>query len=197
MIAFLKGKLAYKDPAYVIVDVNGVGYEVKISLSTYTEIKEQTDVMLYTYMHVREDAQILYGFSTTSEKEIFTTLISVNGVGTATGIMILSTLNPLEIKQAIVNNDVATIQSVKGIGAKTAQRLVLELKDKVLKSVNEEQLNILSTSHNTIKKEALSALTTLGLSRNQAEKAITKLLKKSEADITVEEVIKAVLKSAY
>ena len=197
MIAYLNGKLYKKDPAYVIIDVNGVGYEVKISLSTYAFIKELDSCLLHTYLHVREDAQILYGFYETSEKEIFTTLISVNGVGSATALMILSTLSTEEIKSAIVNNDVATIQSVKGIGAKGAQRIILELKDKLTKLVTEDQLNILSPSHNTIKSEALSALTTLGIAKNVAEKAIQKLLKTSDKDMKVEEIIKAVLKSSY
>ncbi len=196
MIAYLNGKLYKKDPAYVIMDVNGVGYEVKISLSTYSDIKNEDNYLLHTYMHVREDAQILYGFSNLEEKDIFLTLLSVNGVGAATGLMILSTLNSAEIKHAIVNNDIATIQSVKGIGLKSAQRIILELKDKVLKSTSEDQLNILSPSHNTIRKEALSALTTLGFAKNAAEKAIDRLLKKSDKDLSVEEVIKAVLKSA-
>ena len=197
MIAYLNGKLYKKDPAYIIIDVNGVGYEVKISLSTYAQIKEMDTCLIHTYLHVREDAQILYGFYETSEKEIFTTLISVNGVGTSTALMILSTLSSEEIKRAIVNNDSATIQSVKGVGEKGAKRIILELKDKLSKTFSEEQLNILSPSHNTIKNEALSALTTLGISKIMAEKAIDKILKNSSETPKVEELIKSVLKSAY
>lgn len=197
MIAYLKGKLAYKDPTHVIIEVQGIGYEVKISLHTYTALGEREDCRLFTYLHIKEDAHTLYGFQELSEKKMFLDLISINGVGPGTGLMILSSLNPDELQQAIVHEEVKTIQGVKGIGAKTAQRIILELKDKMKKG---ESPYISSTnaapSHNTVRSEALSALVTLGINRGVAEKNLDTILKKHQGMITLEELIKLALKNS-
>ncbi|MBS9522961.1 Holliday junction branch migration protein RuvA [Litoribacter ruber] len=198
MIAYLKGKLAYKDPTFVIIDVNGIGYEVKISLTTYSKIKDEEQILLLTYLHVKEDAQVLYGFKEEAEKKLFLLLISISGVGPNTGLMILSSLHSEELEYAIANGDHQTIQRVKGVGAKTAQRIVLELKDKIKRDALGDA-PITGTgflnSGNKIKKEALQALITLGFPKATAEKNIDKILKKTGPDISLEELIKASLKS--
>ncbi|MFY0592894.1 Holliday junction branch migration protein RuvA [Roseivirga sp.] len=197
MYAYLKGKLAHKDPTYVIIDVGGVGYEVKISLHTFSRIKDQENVQLFTHFHVKEDIQALFGFADPREKEVFLHLVSISGVGPSTGLMVLSSLNPQEVEQAILSEDVRTIQSVKGIGAKTAQRIILELKDKIGKDAESGDLiNIPASGQNTIRKEALAALVTLGINKAAAQKGIDKILKDSAADISLEELIKLALKAA-
>ena len=197
MFAYLKGKLAHKDPTYVIIDVGGIGYEVKISLHTFSKIKDQENVQLFTHFHVKEDAQILFGFSDTHEKQVFLHLISISGVGPSTGLMVLSSLNPEEVEHAILSEDVRTIQGVKGIGAKTAQRIILELKDKVGKDTGSgDLLNIPTSNKNTIRNEALAALVTLGINKVAAQKGIDKILKDSAQDISLEELIKLALKAA-
>ena len=196
MISYVKGKLAYKDPAYVVIDVNGIGYSIGISLNTFSAIGNNENIKLHTYFHVKEDIQALYGFYEESEREVFKALISISGIGPKSALIVLSTLDPEELKQAILMEDAKTIQSVKGIGAKTAQRVVLELKDKVGKMDAQGTLNISPNTYNTTKEEALSALTTLGIAKSSAEKAIDKFLKQSGGDTSVEEIIKAVLKSA-
>lgn len=196
MIAFIEGKIAEKDPTFVIIDINGVGYEMKISLTTYTVIKEKDSYKLHTYLHVREDAQILFGFAEKEEKKLFLNLISISGVGPNTGLMVLSSLSATEIKSAIVNGDAKTIQSVKGIGAKTAQRIILELKDKIAKEFDGETMQVFPENrHNTIRDEALSALVTLGFNKNVAEKSIDRVLKNSKEPVSLEELIKLTLKS--
>jgi len=197
MIAYLSGKLAFKDPTYVIIDVGGVGYQVKISLQTYSKIKDEEQIRLLTFLHIKEDAHTLYGFKEESEKKLFLLLISINGVGPNTGLMILSSLSTEEIEHAILSGDVATIQAVKGIGVKTAQRIILELKDKVGKQGNGETptpLGFLKTS-NKIREEALQALITLGFPKTVAEKNITLVLKKTDGEISLEDLIKASLKT--
>ena len=194
MIAFLKGRLAHKEATYVILEVHGVGYRVFISLNTYTAIKNEEACTLFTHFHVKEDAQLLYGFTQTSEKYTFQQLISISGVGPSTALMVLSTLSSSELKNAIVSDDVKTIQSVKGIGAKTAQRIILELKDKIIKEGIEPTENI-GVSSNRVRDEALTALITLGFSKNIAEKSLAKVFKTADQDITLEEVIKKALKA--
>lgn len=196
MIDFVKGKLAHKDPAYVVIDVNGIGYRVGISLNTFSAIGGDENIKLHTYFHVKEDIQALYGFYEEGEREVFKALISISGIGPTSALVVLSSLNPDELKQAILMEDVKTIQSVKGIGAKTAQRVVLELKDKVAKLGVQGSLNISPNTYNTTRDEALSALVTLGVAKSSAEKAVDKYLKQQGGEATVEEVIKAVLKSA-
>lgn len=196
MIAFLKGKLAHLDPTFVIIDVNGVGYHVHISLQTFAAIKEQENVKLFTHLAIREDAHVLFGFSNEAEKKIFQQLISVNGVGPNTAIVMLSYLNTQELKSAIIREDAATLQAVKGIGGKTAQRVIIELRDKLKKEGLEETSAFSSSEHNTLRREALSALLTLGLPKAAAEKSVDAILKKSGNTITLEDLVKQALKNA-
>lgn len=197
MFAYLKGKLAHQDPTFVIIDIHGVGYEVKISLNTYSQIKDKESIHLFTHFHVKEDAQTLFGFADTREKEIFLHLLSISGVGPSTGLMVLSSLNPEEVEEAILQEDVRTIQGVKGIGAKTAQRIILELKDKIARSgMTGDSINIPTSSKNTIRNEALAALVTLGINKTAAQKSIEQILKSSTDEIRLEDVIKQALKVA-
>ncbi|HEY5751453.1 MAG TPA: Holliday junction branch migration protein RuvA [Chryseolinea sp.] len=197
MIAFLKGRLVQRDPTHVIVDVNGVGYLLHISLQTFSEIKEQEHIMLHTHLSIREDAHVLFGFSSETEKKLFQQLVSVNGVGPSTAIVMLSYMNSQELKSAIVREDAAALQSIKGIGGKTAQRVIIELKDKLKKeSWDETQPSISVSPHNTLRKEALSALLTLGLPKAAAEKSVDTVLKKSGNTITLEDLVKQALKNA-
>ena len=197
MIAFLKGRLVQRDPTFVVVDVQGVGYQLQISLQTFSEIKEQENVMLYTHLNIREDAHVLFGFSSLTEKKLFQQLISVNGVGPSTAIIMLSYLNSNELKTAIVREDAASLQAIKGIGGKTAQRVIIELKDKLKKESWEESQPAISLGpHNTMRNEALSALLTLGLPKAAAEKSVDTVLKKSGNTITLEDLVKQALKTA-
>ncbi|MBW3469918.1 Holliday junction branch migration protein RuvA [Arthrospiribacter ruber] len=198
MIAYLKGKLVHKDPTFVIIDISGVGYLVKISLQTYTKIKDEEHIMLLTYLHIKEDAHTLYGFKEEAEKKLFLNLTSISGVGPSTGLMILSSLSAEELETAIVSEDYRTIQNVKGVGAKTAQRIVLELKDKIKKESFSDSPQMTAgfiKSNNKIKEEALQALITLGFPKASAEKNIAAVLKKTGTDISLEELIKASLKT--
>lgn len=198
MIDYLRGKLVFKDPTFVIIDVNGIGYHVKISLQTYIEIKDEEQIKLLTFLHIKEDAHTLFGFKQEDEKRLFLLLLSINGVGPSTGLMILSSLSSSEIEQAILAGDVATIQHVKGIGAKTAQRIILELKDKVGKGGSEGSSAPLGflKSGNKIREEALQALITLGFPKAAAEKNIAAILKKTTGEISLEDLIKASLKTS-
>jgi holliday junction DNA helicase RuvA len=197
MIDYLNGKLVHKDPTYVLLDVGGIGYHVNISLQTYSKIRDEEQLRLLTFLHIKEDAHTLYGFKEAHEKRLFLLLISINGVGPNTGLMILSSLSSEEIEQAILSGDVTTIQGVKGIGTKTAQRIILELKDKVGKSTSGETaapLGFLQGS-NKIREEALQALITLGFPKAVAEKNLSLVLKKSGGNLSLEELIKASLKT--
>jgi len=192
MIAHIKGRLIEKTPTYVVIDCNGVGYELKISLNTYSSLGDSEVCSLFTHFVVREDAQLLYGFKETSERELFRLLISVSGVGSATAMMILSSLSPNETKQAIMNSDVNTLKSVKGIGAKSAERIIIDLRDKIGKVDGSSTIS--NPLNNTVKEEALSALVMLGFAKNSAEKALDKIISIGE-ELTVEELIKRTLKS--
>lgn len=192
MIAFIKGRLIEKNPTHVIIDVNGVGYYIMISLNTYSTIGEEELLKLHTQLIIREDAHLLYGFSSESEKRLFQLLISVSGVGAATALMVLSAGDVEEIQEALLSGNVAWFKGVKGIGPKSAQRIIIDLKDKVAKENIES--NNSTAVNNTTKEEALSALVLLGFNRSQAEKTITNILK-SNPNIEVEEVIKLALKS--
>jgi len=197
MIAFLKGKLVHRDPTFVIVEVQGVGYQLQISLQTFSEIKEQENVMLHTHLNIREDAHVLFGFSSQAEKKLFQQLISVSGVGPSTAIIMLSYMNSNELKSAIVREDAASLQAIKGIGGKTAQRVIIELRDKLKKESWEETQPAISLGlHNTMRNEALSALLTLGLPKAAAEKSVDTVLKKSGNTITLEDLVKQALKNA-
>ncbi|RYY53673.1 MAG: Holliday junction branch migration protein RuvA [Chitinophagaceae bacterium] len=191
MIAFLKGDFVMKSPAMVHIDVQGVGYEVQISLNTYTRIQAMEKGMLYTLLIVREDAHILYGFADPAEKEMFQLLLGVSGVGASTARMMLSSMKPEEVARAIVNSEVRALEAVKGIGKKTAERIVLELKDKLGKQSLES--NIPSLKNNSLQQDALNALTALGINRVAAEQALKKV-NVPASDTPVEEIIKAALR---
>jgi Holliday junction DNA helicase RuvA len=196
MIAYIKGKLVQKDPTHVIIESNGIGYQIQISLNTYGEIKDREDICLQTVQIIREDAHLLYGFGSMNEKFMFQQLVSVNGIGPGTAIMALSALPPEELRSAIIAESVTTLQAIKGIGAKTAQRLILELKDKLRKDQSEATSIPGSAPHNSIRTEALSALVTLGISRVAAEKTIDSILKKSGNNLSLEDLVKIALKNA-
>ncbi|TGE09859.1 Holliday junction branch migration protein RuvA [Hymenobacter fodinae] len=200
MIAYLDGKLAYKDAALAIIDITGVGYEVRISLATYSKLPAEGEkTKIYTYQHIKEDGQTLYGFLDPNEKALFMQLISVSGIGPGTGIVMVSSMSVGEIRQAIVQEDVRSIQSIKGVGPKTAQRVVLELKDKLRKDELLAKAGIdtvpLARAHNTNRAEALAALVTLGFARAAAEKTLDQIQHKHGNDLSVEELIKFALKS--
>ncbi|MFV0144201.1 Holliday junction branch migration protein RuvA [uncultured Empedobacter sp.] len=191
MITQLRGKLIEIYPTNAVIDCNGVGYWVNISLNTYSTLEHEEAVTIFTHLIVREDAHILYGFATKEEREIFQKLISVNGVGPASGMMIISTLSSKEIVTAIATEDAKLLQSVKGIGAKTAQRIIIDLKDKLDQSLI---LDVNSTSvKNKSKNEALSALEVLGIPKKSAEKIMDKILQ-DQPDADVEFLVKETLK---
>ena len=192
MITHIAGKLVEKNPTDVIIDCNGIGYFINISLHTFSKIPDQEHIKLYTYFQVREDAHTLYGFSSLAEREIFRLLISVSGIGTNTARTMLSSLTPTQVKEAIASEDVAVIQSVKGIGSKTAQRVIIELKDKVLKVYDIDE-SVMSPN-NTNRDEALSALEVLGFAKKQSERVVDKILK-TQYDAAVETIIKEALKN--
>jgi len=191
MITHIKGKLVEKNPTEVIIDCNGVGYFLNISLHTFSQIGNEESLQLYTHLQVKEDSHTLFGFKERSEREIFRLLLSVSGIGASTARTMLSSLAPSQIKDAIAHADVASIQSVKGIGAKTAQRVILDLKDKVLKLGDVSEVS--SISGNTNKDEALSALETLGFNRKGAQKVVDSLIK-NDPSLSVEDIIKLALK---
>ena len=190
MITQIKGKLVEKNPTQVVVDCNGIGYEVNISLYTFSSLSSDENIKLFTHLQIREDAHILYGFFTVLERAVFRLLISVSGIGTSTARTMLSSLTPAEIQQAIGTEDVATIQGVKGIGLKTAQRVIIELKDKIKSLQGTDEIPIFKS--NTIKEETLSALEVLGYSRKASEKVVDKLIQ-GDPDSSVEELIKSAL----
>ena len=192
MIAQIKGRLIEKTPTYVIIDCSGVGYEIHISLNTYSGIGDDELCALYTHFVVREDAQLLYGFKETSERQLFRLLISVSGVGASTAMMILSSLSPNDTMHAILTGDVSTLKSVKGIGAKSAERIIIDLRDKISKVENSGGISL--SQSNTVKDEALSALVMLGFNKSSAEKALNKIIS-SGKELTLEELIKRTLKS--
>lgn len=191
MIAQLQGKLVEKNHTDIIIDCNGVGYFVEISLHTYGLIPDSDYVKVFTHMIVREDAHKLYGFIEKSERELFKMLISVSGIGSNTARVMLSSLEPQVLAQAIATGDLRTIQGVKGIGLKTAQRVIIDLKDKILTVLSETEISTFTS--NTGKEEALSALETLGYLRKQSQKVVDKILS-AEPDATVERIIKEALK---
>ena len=190
MITQLKGKLVEKYPTHLVIDCHGVGYEVNISLYTFGQIKKEDSIKLYTHLQIREDAHLLYGFITELERAIFRLLISVSGIGTSTARTMLSSLTPKDVQNAILTDDIDRIKSVKGIGLKTAQRVIIELKDKIknLQGIDE----IYQKSNNTNKEETLSALEVLGYSRRNSEKVIDNLIL-GDPERSVETLIKLAL----
>ena len=187
MISHINGKLVEKTPTYVVIDCNGVGYKLNISLQTYSAIQTE-NCKLLTHLAVKEDSHTLYGFFTSEERDLFRQLISVSGVGPSTARMILSTYSAEEIVNYIITADVTALQNVKGIGGKTAQRIIIDLKDKVGKG--KETSDLLFTQDNTIKEEALSALLALGFTKKVAYKKMEQVMKNNEGEITVEDLVR-------
>jgi Holliday junction DNA helicase RuvA len=192
MITHIQGKLVEKTPTHVIIDCSGIGYFVNISLHTFSQIPDQEAIKVFTHLQVKEDSHTLYGFISSSEREIFRLLISVSGIGANTARTMLSSLTPKQIREGIAVGDVALIQSVKGIGLKTAQRVIIDLKDKVLKIYDIDETSL--TQNNTNKDEALSALEVLGFMKKQSERILEKIVV-SSPDATVESIIKEALKN--
>lgn len=193
MIAFIRGNFVHKTPAVVHVEANGVGYELQISLNTYSAIQSLEKGMLFTHLSIREDAHILYGFSDIVEKELFLHLLSVSGVGAATARMMLSSVKPDELVIAIATGNTKLLESIKGIGKKSAERIVLELRDKLSKS--RLDVNITSTTYNSVEQDALNALMALGIARAAGEQAVQKVIKAEPGLSLVEEIIKKALKT--
>lgn len=193
MYAYIDGKLTFKGPTYVVIEAGGVGYHIHISLNTYALLPATERCKLYTWLHVKEDGHTLYGFFEEGERRLFLHLISVSGIGPNTGRMILSSITPSEIQAAIVKGDVPLIQRIKGIGPKSAQRMILELQDKLKKEGPDSLISI--PVNNTAKDEALSALVMLGFNKNTAEKTLDAAIKGSEENLSVERLIKIALKS--
>lgn len=192
MYAYISGKLAFKNPAYVVVETGGVGYHIHISLNTFSQLNDES-VKLFTWLHVKEDAHTLYGFAEEGERRLFLHLISISGIGPNTARMMLSSITPDEIQAAIVDGNVSLIQRIKGIGPKSAQRIILELQDKLRKEGPDTLTRVVVNK--TVKDEALTALVTLGFTRNVAEKVLDQEIKRSGEELTVEQLIKFALKS--
>jgi holliday junction DNA helicase RuvA len=193
MIAFVRGQFIHKSPALVLVDVNGVGYELQISLNTYIQIQKLEKGILYTHLHIREDAHVLFGFFEEAEKELFLQLIGVSGVGAATARMMLSSMKPDELTRAIIQGNTRQLEGIKGIGKKSAERIILELRDKLGKLRSTP--NISPLIDNTLEQDALNALVTLGIPRTTGEQAIQKVLKAEPNLNAVEDIIKKALKT--
>ncbi|WP_396632215.1 Holliday junction branch migration protein RuvA [Maribacter sp. R86514] len=192
MIHHLRGKLVEKNPTHVIIECGGVGYFVNISLNTFSKLPEQENISVFTHLQVKEDSHTLFGFVEKSEREIFRLLLSVSGIGSSIARTMLSSMSPSQVRDAIANGDVASIKAVKGIGAKTAQRVILDLRDKVLKVYDIDELSL--STNNTNKDEALSALEVLGFARKQSERVVDKVLGQ-DASLSVEDIIKLALKN--
>jgi Holliday junction DNA helicase RuvA len=192
MYEFIKGKLVEKNPGYAVVEAGGIGYLLNISIHTYSLLKEDEACILYTHLVVREDDMLLYGFAEPGERELFRQLISVSGVGVSTARMILSSLSPEEVYEAIASGDAALLQRVKGIGGKTAQRIIIDLKDKVSRELIPHEKS--GFMHNTKKEEALSGLIILGFPKMVAEKALSRVIDAEGKGLTVEQLIKQALK---
>jgi len=192
MITYIEGKLIEKTPTYSVIETNGVGYFIHNSLHTFSQIPNEENLKLYTHFHIREDTQALYGFFTKTEREVFRQLISVSGVGVGTAMVMLSSMSPEEIQHAIATGNVALIKKVKGIGIKTAERVIIDLRDKILKTVNIDSISM--ESNNTIREESLSALDVLGFARKQTERVVENILKENP-NMDVKSLIKQALKN--
>ena len=193
MFAYLEGVLSYKSPSLLYLSINGVGYEVNITLQTFAKIQHLEKCRLYTHLQIREDAWVLYGFADEQERATFRQLLGINGVGAGTARIILSSLTPEELERAVATDDVKTLERVKGIGAKTAQRIVLELKGKLVNAKNMETSGV--AVHNTTTQDALNALVNLGINRNMAESAIKKVIAADSTTTILEDLIKKALKA--
>lgn len=192
MITHLKGKLVEKNPTHLVIECAGIGYFVNISLHTFSKIGDSENIQLFTHLQVKEDSHTLFGFFEKSEREIFRLLLSVSGIGPSIARTMLSSLSPAQIRDAIALGDAPTLQGIKGIGTKTAQRAILDLKDKILKVYDIDELSV--PSNNTNRDEALSALEVLGFVRKQAEKAVDKIVGQ-DPGLSVENIIKFALKN--
>ena len=193
MYEYIDGKLVFKCPTYLVVEAGGIGYHLNISLNTFSLVKDQEKCKLYTWLHVKEDGHTMYGFAEEGERRLFLHLISVNGIGPGTGRMMLSSISPAEIEDAIIRGDINIIKKIKGIGPKSAQRLIIELQDKLMKSAGGTLMTL--PANNSAKDEALSALLMLGFVKSQAEKAVDAAVRSTEKILSVEEIIKISLKS--
>ena len=192
MIEHLNGRLIEKSPTHLVVECNGVGYFLNISLHTFSQLTDDENLKIYTHLLVREDSHTLYGFLEKSEREIFRLLLSVSGIGSSTARTMLSSMSPAQIREAIATGNVAAIQAIKGIGAKTAQRVILDLKDKILKVYDIDEVS--PQTNNTSKEEALSALEVLGFTRRQSEKVVDRVITQ-DSSLSVENIIKQALKN--
>jgi len=193
MIAFVRGHFAVKTPARIVVDVNGVGYELQVSLNTYASISNKDSGQLFTYLHITENAQTLFGFAELAEKEMFLHLISVSGVGAATARMMLSGMKPDEIARAIVQGNTKQLEGIKGIGKKSAERLIVELRDKLGKQPLDSAISI--TGFQTVDADAVNALIALGIGRGMAEQAVKKTMATITEKTSLEDIIKQALKN--
>ena len=193
MISYIKGAITFKNPSFILVETGGVGYHINISLNTYAKIESLESVKILTHQHIKEDSHTLYGFAEESERSLFRHLISVSGIGPSTAQVVLSSLNPEEVRGAIIGENVAAFKAVKGIGPKTAKRLILDLKDKMLKESDGMPITM-SAVDNTLRDEALSALVALGFSRIPVQKALNKILKSQAGINKVEDLVKLALR---
>jgi holliday junction DNA helicase RuvA len=194
MYDYFQGKVVEKNPAYVVLDCHGIGYMLNISINTFDKIPNSGDCKLFAHQAIREDAHVLYGFAEPEERVMFRDLISVSGVGAATARVMLSSMSPNDIQSAIVNGDVSRLKAIKGIGEKTAQRIIVDLKGRVGKE-SFGSAPIIGGGHNILRSEALNAFETLGFARNAAEKAIDKIIREEGNSISLEELVKRVLKN--
>lgn len=193
MISYIKGAITHKNPTYILVETGGIGYHINISLHTYAQIEKLETVKILTYFHIREDAQILYGFGEEAERSMFVHLISVSGIGTNTARVLLSGMTTDEVRSAIIAEDVNAFKKVKGVGPKTAKRIILDLRDKMLKESGDSVPTLLPVN-NTLRDEALSALVGLGFNKIQTQKTLNKVLKENPTIDKVEQLIKVALK---
>ncbi|MDX2003236.1 MAG: Holliday junction branch migration protein RuvA [Chitinophagales bacterium] len=195
MIAYINGTITFKSPVYLLIETGGIGYQVFISLNTFSAVPDKGPCRLLTHLHVTDSSHTLYGFADELEKSLFGLLITVSGIGPSTARMALSSLSPAELQKAILHENLPLIQGIKGIGPKSAKRIVLELKDKVIKTADENLQTISAPSNNSIREEALSALVALGFNKSAAEKAVQKAISSGEQIANVESLIKQSLKS--
>ncbi len=193
MISYIKGPITFKSPTYIVVETGGVGYRINISLNTYTSIEKAEQVKILTHFHVKEDSQTLYGFAEAAERNLFRHLISVSGIGPSTAQTLLSSMTPEEARAAIIGENVAAFKTVKGIGPKTAKRVILDLKDKLIKDGG-DMPTVITASGNTLREEALSALLALQVNKVQAQKVLTKILKEQPDLKKVEDLIRLALR---
>lgn len=193
MITYIKGKIAFKNPTFVVIETGGIGYHIRISLYTYAQIEKLEEARILTHLQVKEDSHTLYGFAEESERNLFRLLISVSGVGPATAQIALSSLSPEELRSAIISEDVNTFKQVKGVGPKTAKRIILDLKDKVLKDSGQTG-TLISPQDNTVRDEALSALVALGFSKPHTQRAINRIIREQGQAQSAEILIKLALR---